>query len=352
MVDPAKLFVGMQHSLRDVMACVDRVGKGIALVVNEQHQLLATLTDGDLRRAILSGADLSTTVSSLLDMRGAVAPVTAPTTTTEAELVELMRQRTIRQVPLLDTLGAVVGLAVLDELVSDHLLPLTAVVMAGGQGVRLRPLTNNMPKPMLPLGGKPLLDRVIGHLRSNGITHVHLTTHYRGDIIEKHLGDGSQLGVTLNYVQEDDPLGTAGALGLLPAVQNPLLVMNGDILTQVDVRAMFDFHRQQEADITVGAREHEMQVPYGVVETNGAAVTAINEKPLIRNLINAGIYVVSPSALAFIPRGQRMDMPDLIRLLMARNMTVACFPIREYWKDIGHIMDYEQAQADVENGKV
>jgi NDP-sugar pyrophosphorylase family protein len=274
-------------------------------------------------------------------------PLTAPSGTTSAELVVLMRRYDVRQIPLVDDAGVVVDVALLEELIDTEGPPLRAVVMAGGFGTRLGNLTSDTPKPMLPVGDRPLLERIVGQLRDAGIRHVNLTTHYRADAITEYFGDGSSFGVQIEYVSEARPLGTAGALGLVDA-DGPVLVMNGDILTGVDFRALHRFHVEHEADMTVAVRPYELRVPFGVVELDGPIVQGMSEKPLVRGLVNAGIYLVAPDALATIPVGERYEIPQLIDELVAAGRRVVGFPLREYWLDIGQLADYERALVDVE----
>jgi NDP-sugar pyrophosphorylase family protein len=223
--------------------------------------------------------------------------------------------------------------------------------MAGGFGTRLRPLTDNMPKPMLPVGGRPLMERIVGQLKESGIDQIVVTTHYKAEAIVDHFGDGTDFGVTMTYVQEDEPLNTGGAIGLIPNVDEPLLVINGDILTQVDFRALHDFHRDCGADMTVGVRKYLLKVPYGVIENDGARVTQINEKPELSLFVNAGIYLLEPSVRRYVARGVSLSMTDLIQTVIDAGLMVASFPVLEYWLDVGQTGDYQQAQVDKDSGK-
>jgi NDP-sugar pyrophosphorylase family protein len=225
------------------------------------------------------------------------------------------------------------------------------MVMAGGYGTRLRPLTDETPKPMLPIGSRPLLELIVSQLRDAGIRKVNLATHYKSEVITEHFKDGSDFGVDIRYVKEDQPLGTAGALSLLEDSDEPLLVVNGDILTRVDFRAMLNFHREHNADLTVAVRQYEFRVPYGVIEADGVWIKGISEKPVVRQFINAGIYLLSPSVRAVIPNGQHFDIPDLVHRLIEEGRPVVCFPVREYWLDIGKADQYDQAKSDVANGR-
>jgi dTDP-glucose pyrophosphorylase len=341
-------------SVWEAIEAVDRSGAGIALLVDEDCHLIGTITDGDVRRAILHGVSMDVAAAALLDYRPEEyrRPTVAPLGTERPEILQLMQSRGIRHVPVLDDEGRVVDLVWLNELVKECELPLRAVVMAGGHGTRLRPLTEELPKPMLPMGDRPLLELIIEQLRQAGIRQVSLTTHYKEEAIVQHFGDGQDFGVEIRYVREDQPLGTAGALSLLDESAEPLLVINGDILTRLDLRAMLDFHREQQAEMTVAVRRYEFSVPYGVVETEGTAVVGISEKPTIRHFVNAGIYLLNPEVCRYIPDGQHYDMPDLISRLVTEGHRVVSFPVREYWLDIGRIEDYQKALADIENGEI
>ena len=237
----------------------------------------------------------------------------------------MMTERDIRHIPLLNEGDQVVDVALLSELVKEYELPLRAIVMAGGYGTRLRPLTDDLPKPMLPIGDRPLLEIIVNGLREAGIRQVNVATHYKGEMIAEHFKDGQDFGVDIRYVHEDQPLGTAGALSLLEESDEPLLVINGDILTRVDFHAMLNFHREHNADLTVAVRQYEFRVPYGVIDTDGTAVKGISEKPLFRQFINAGIYLLNPSIRRLIPNGQHYDIPDLIQQLLKENRPVVCF---------------------------
>jgi dTDP-glucose pyrophosphorylase/CBS domain-containing protein len=345
------LFISPDNSIRAAMKCVDRGGCGIALVVDQEMRLLGTITDGDVRRAVLAGTDLASPVSVILASKISTQypkPVTASPETDRKALVALMHEYVLRQIPVLDNEGRVVDLVMMDDLIPTQDLPLQAVIMAGGLGTRLRPLTEDLPKPMLPVGGRPLMELVIEQLRQAGIRRVNVTTHYKPEKIFDHFGDGSSFGVELNYVNEDKPLGTGGALGLIDAPTEPMLVINGDILTQVDFRAMLAYHRENHAVMTVAVKQYDIKVPYGVIECVGAQVCALKEKPQMHLLVNAGVYLLEPKVYEFIPSGEHFNMTDLIQRLLDSNHTVVSFPIIEYWLDIGQLADYEKAQDDVQ----
>ncbi len=354
-LDPKHLFILPESTIREAIACIDRNARGITLVIDEDERLLGTLTDGDVRRAILAGLGLNTPVSILLNSKANSLypePVYASPDTDRGALLQLMQERRVRQIPILDPEKRVLGLVTIDELLPNEVLSVQALVMAGGIGMRMLPKTENLPKPMLPVGDRPLMEDIIRQLRQVGIKRVNIATHYKSDKITEYFGDGQAFGIDLKYVTEDSPLGTAGAVGLLEHAQEPLLVINGDILTRVDFRAMFDFHREQQADLTVGVRQYDLQVPYGVIECNGIHVQRLLEKPLLNFLVNAGIYMLSPAVHSYIHSGQRFDMTDLIQELIREKKSVVSFPIWEYWLDIGQVADYEKAQADMKNGRL
>ena len=344
-----KILTSEQASLRTAMTCIDRGAKGIALVVDEQKRLVATLTDGDLRRAVLAGLGLDIPVSTLIEKLHAQNksnPITLPMGSTRETIINEMKARAVRQIPLVDEQGCVIELAVLDELVGEPHASVHAVVMAGGYGKRLMPLTANTPKPMLRVGEQPLIERLVQQLKQAGIARVNISTHYKEDQISAHFGNGDAFGIEVEYVSEERPLGTAGGLSLVSG-DDPLLVINGDILTALDFRALLNFHFEHGAEMTVAVREYGFDVPYGVVDTDGLHVTAVTEKPTVKFFVNAGIYLISPSVRELIPPEQHFDMPQLIDMLVKAGGKVISFPVWEYWLDIGRHEDYEQAQQDV-----
>ena len=344
----------MQASLREVISALNRNLKGIVLLLDDERKLLGSLTDGDVRRAFLAGAGLEDSALSLVEQKKDShfsKPITARLDESKANLLMMMKKHSIRQVPLLDDQGRVADLVIMADLVPYGDCSLQAVVMAGGKGTRLMPMTSNTPKPMLPLGDRPLLELILDQLKHAGINQVKIATHYLAERIQEHFGDGSGFGLELDYINEKQPLGTAGALGLIQYSQDPLLVINGDVLTKVNFRAMLEFHRETQAKLTVGVRKYDLGVPYGVVECDGAIVTSLKEKPVQSFFVNAGIYLIEPKALALVPNNQAFDMTDLVQLLLKENLCVSSFPIHEYWLDIGQRDDYARAQEDIKNGR-
>ncbi|MBN1572785.1 MAG: nucleotidyltransferase family protein [Deltaproteobacteria bacterium] len=347
-------LVTPEKSIREAISKIDRNTKGIVLIVDDSAHLIGTITDGDIRRAILSGYDLSSPVSLLLKERESSPypkPVTAQVDTVKSELLALMNTHGIRQVPLLDEDGHVVDIAFLTDIVKEYELPLSALVMAGGFGKRLHPLTEKVPKPMLPVGDRPILELIIEQLKNSGIHRVNLAVYYKGDMIEEHFGSGEDFGVEIDYIKEEEPLGTAGALGFLDSTDEPVLIINGDILTKIDFRSMLRFHKEQRSELTVAVSKYDYRVPYGVLECDGPKIKQILEKPLYSFFVNAGIYLLQSSVVQYIPRGKHFDMTDLIEILIQKKHTVVSFPIVEYWLDIGQPDDYKRAQRDIKKEK-
>lgn len=352
--DLSTLCIDQKRSILDAIRQMDNSRLGIVLVVDAERRLVGTVTDGDVRRSILANTDSSRPVDVLVARKAGsryARPITARVGADRGTYLELLQQHSIVHLPLLDDDGRVVDIVTLDDFVPDKMLPLQAVIMAGGPGTRLRPLTEDTPKPMLPVGDRPLLEIIIDQLRETGIKRVNVTTHHNEDKITRHFGDGQGFGIEIAYVTEDRPLGTAGALGLMGRPDETLLVVNGDILTQVDFRAMLEFHREQRADLTMAVRQYDLQVPYGVVECEGAAVRRVTEKPLLNFLVNAGIYLLEPTVHGLIPNGKASDMTELVHRLLETGRAVSCFPVHEYWIDIGQHADYERAQEQVKRWK-
>jgi dTDP-glucose pyrophosphorylase/CBS domain-containing protein len=342
------IMLAPSASITEAIAHLDAAGTGGIALCGPDRKLLGLLTDGDIRRAILKGASLDEPCMSLAVLH----PVTARAPVSAAEALRLMVSRDINHLPVVNDAGQLVDFILRRDLISDSCLDIAAVIMAGGYGKRMLPLTAATPKPMLPVGDRPLLERTVRHLRRSGIREISLTTHYLSETIRRHFGDGEAFGVHIDYTEEDQPLGTAGALRLLKRPESPLLVLNGDVLTGVSFSDMLAYHRAHSAEMTVGVRKHELSVPFGVIDCEDARVTRLREKPVLTILINAGVYLIEPTAYDLIPNGERFDMTDLIEALLQAGRTVVSFPIIEYWQDVGRLEDYRQAQEDAQNRKI
>lgn len=349
--------VGIDASLRQAAERLDSTGVGIVLALDSEGKLAGVVTDGDVRRAVLRLGSVDIPLSTLLtdsatgQLRSYIA---AAAGTPRAALLGMMTGRGIRHIPLLDESGRAVDLALFEELTAGHAPGSTAardgfasaVVMAGGFGTRLHPLTEEVPKPMLPVGDRPLLEIIVGQLRDAGITDITLSTFYHAEMIHAHFGNGERFGVRIGYLSEDQPLGTAGALSLLERPDRPVLVLNGDILTNTDFAAMVAFHRDQQATLTLSAYTYNTAIPYGVLEVEDNRVKSVTEKPQFSYQVSAGIYVLSPAAFDFLEPGKPCPMTELIDRVLAAGQPVAAFPIREYWCDIGRVSDYLKAIKD------
>lgn len=326
----------------DALRIIDTSRLQIAMVVDEAGRLLGTVTDGDVRRALLAGTALTGPVSAIMFKN----PTTAPPEADRETLLGIMQAKVLRQIPIVDAGGHVVGLESMMDLLSREVLQNAVVLMAGGRGQRLRPLTDLCPKPLLRIGDKPILEIILENFVAQGFRTFYISINYLAEKVVEHFGDGSRFGVSITYLREDQPLGTAGALTLLPELDLPFLVMNGDLLTKVNFAHLLDFHAAQKAMATMCVRPYTSQIPYGVVHVEDHRLVRIEEKPTQTVFVNAGIYALSPEALARIPRGQAYDMPALFETLMAEKARTLAFPVREYWIDIGRVGDYEQAQTD------
>lgn len=329
--------------LADAIAKVDASGLQVALVLAWDGQLLGVLTDGNVRRAILAGKSLQVPVSEVMNPHPTVMPASTP----RDEMLALMRRASIHHIPLIDDVQRVVGLATLDELIGVADRPNWVVLMAGGLGTRLQPLTDDCPKPLLIVGGKPILETILESFAEQGFKQIFLSVNYKAEMIRDHFGAGERWGVQLDYLHEDTRLGTAGALSLLPKKPTaPIVVMNGDLLTRTSFDKLLQFHQAQGAAATMAVREYDFQVPYGVVRLDGARIEAIEEKPVQRFFVNAGIYALSPEALDHLPAKIFFDMPTLFEQLIAAGKATAAYPLREYWLDIGRLEEFERAQRE------
>lgn len=333
-------------SIVDTMRLIDKTAMQIALVVDADRRLLGTVTDGDIRRAILKGDSMEEPVEKIMNRR----PTTFRANENRKDMLVAMRLLKFSQIPIVDNQGRVVGLQVLDSLITPAPRENPVVLMAGGMGTRLRPLTGNCPKPLLKVGDRPVLQTILESFIEHGFQHFYFSVNYKAEMIEEYFGNGSQWGVDIRYLQEDKKLGTAGALSLLPEkTELPLIVMNGDILTKINFQQLLDFHADHRAAATMCVHKYDFQIPYGVVNVEKHRLTNITEKPTQSFFINAGIYVLEPRVLPFIPANTYYDMPSLFDKLMKQKMETSVFPLHEYWLDIGHLNDFERAQGDFEN---
>lgn len=339
-----KALISPGDQIFDAIRIIDEAAAQICLVVDAQKKLLGTITDGDIRRGILGRLELSAPVSEIMNK----APrVTGPATAAE-EVLAVMTKLQIHQIPVVNDSGVVIGLETVDELVrSSRNHPNWVVLMAGGVGERLRPLTDNIPKPLIPVGQKPVLETILENFISQGFTHFFISVNYKSEMIKAHFGNGDRWGVEIRYLQEDKRLGTAGALSLIDeTLTDPLLVMNGDLLTRVNFQAMLEYHLEQSSSATMAVREYDFQIPFGVVNIDGSSITSIDEKPTHRFFVNAGIYILEPKVLENLTSGMHKDMTDLFQILIDDQKQTSVFPVREYWLDIGQHEDLDRANLE------
>lgn len=337
------VLIRSQTSIVETVEVIDRGVSRIALVVDENDKLIGTVTDGDIRRGIIKRIPLDHPVSTVMNTN----PVFLQEGATPKQISDFMNKYEILAVPLVKD-GTVVGLERISDVLRQNKLPNTVFLMAGGFGTRLRPLTNDCPKPLLKVGDKPILQTILESFIECGFTNVIISTHYMPEMIRDFFGDGSNWGISIQYVHEEKPLGTAGALGMLPPQSkgHPIIVMNGDILTKVDFADLLKFHVDHKVDMTVCVREYKQTVPYGVITAEGQNVVGIEEKPTQTFFVSAGIYVLNAKVVNSICTGDYIDMPDLIEQEMVSHDSVQMYPIHEYWLDIGKLKDFERAQED------
>lgn len=336
------ILVAPSSSIQEVLKVIDKESLKLALVVDDKNKLLGTVTDGDIRRALITGKPLTTNIVEIMFS----APTTALINTPKTELLDLMNRKELLSIPIVKD-GQVVGLETLQQVIQKKKHNNPVFFMAGGYGTRLRPLTLNCPKPLLKVGNKPILETVLINCISAGFHDFYISTHYLPEMIQEHFGNGDKWGVSIRYIHETEPLGTGGALGLLPVdLPNlPVIVMNGDVLTTVNLEQLLSFHNENEASATMCVREYEYQVPYGVIESEGHYIKSMEEKPIHRFHVNAGIYVIGKKIINSVKQNEQIDMPTLLEQHL--DDKVLMFHFQDYWLDIGRMDDFNKAQTDI-----
>jgi NDP-sugar pyrophosphorylase family protein len=338
------VLVREEEPIQDVIQRMNSANREIILVINEQKRLQGTVTDGDIRRGILAGIRMEQPVRMIMNQD----PTVVPLGTAHDEMLTIMRRRSIRHLPVVDAANHPLRLERLEQIVDD-MAGNGAVVMAGGLGTRLRPLTADTPKPLLPVNGRPILDHILDGLRESGIGDVVLSVNYLGEKIREHVQNGETHDLRVNYVSERERLGTAGALSLLrPRPRRPVVVMNGDLLTHLNFHHLLRFQQQHDYEMVMCVKLYTLQVPYGVVEIKDDYVTGLREKPVHEYFINAGIYVLKPSCIDLVPENRFFDMTDLYHAVTGRGGRVGAFPIYEYWRDIGRPEDLAAASGETD----
>jgi dTDP-glucose pyrophosphorylase len=337
----SKILILPQTSIIDTLKIIDEAACEIALVVDDDKKLLGTVTDGDIRRGIIKSADLHGPIADLMNRQ----PVVAEQNTPDDELLFIMTRRSIKHLPVVDRNNHVIRLVQLKDLIARKPRSNIAVIMAGGLGSRLGEITRDTPKPLLPIGDRPIIALIVEQLRRHGIENIYISVNYKAEKIKDYFAANRVSGVNIRFLEENQFLGTAGSLSLLPEQpKDPILLMNGDILSPVNFGTLLQIHQTAAKPLTVCAREFSFQIPYGVLQMRGDELVDIEEKPSHSIFINAGIYVLDPSLLQYIEPEKRLDMPDLIKMVKQKLGGVSCYPVSEFWLDIGNPGDYSRAR--------
>jgi len=344
--DLKSLTVSKDATLLQTIEAINVGAKQIALVVDENSKLLGTVTDGDVRRGLLRGCTLDTCVVEVMN----TSPHVASSEEDPQEVMAREFTKLIHQMPVIDASGKLIGLLTDQDMLVAAEISTPVVLMAGGKGVRLFPLTKDVPKPMLKIGDQPIIEIILRKLHAQGFRNIYISVNYLAEVIRDHVDDGAWLGLKVTYLEEAQPLGTAGALAQLAGkIGEPFVVMNSDLLTNCDLRQVVKFHKKQTAKATLGVREYSFQVPYGVVNIDGNEVESISEKPVHRSMVSAGIYVLDPSALDLSPSNEFCDMPTLLDSIKSQGQKVVAFPIHESWLDIGRHDDLNEARNNLDH---
>ena len=330
-------------TVREALLTIDKGALQIALVLDDKGVLLGTLTDGDIRRGLLDGMDLNDSIEPIIFLN----PVVCSIEDSREAILEIASKHKIYLIPVLDKAGKLIGLEEISKLQKPKKKTNKVVLMVGGLGTRLRPLTEHTPKPMLKVGNKPILETIILNFKKYGFTDIILSVSYMSEVIEEYFKDGKEFGVNIEYIHEDKRMGTAGSLSLVrEKLTESFFVMNGDLLTNVNFSHMMDYHLHKNAMATMGIREYDFQVPYGVVNVKDEDILSIEEKPLHKFFVSAGIYALDNKILDFIPNDEFYDMPTLFEKMIEQNLKTVSFPIREYWLDIGRMEEFEKANNE------
>ena len=339
-----EIKINQNASIKEALEVIDKGAIKVAVVLSDDGLLLGMLNDGDIRRALLKGMSLGNSIAGIINKH----PVVANINDTKERILELANEKKLHQIPIISN-GKLIGIQDIREFLAPKNKPNKVILMVGGLGTRLRPLTNDVPKPMLDVGNKPILHTIVENFAKYGYTDIIMCVNYKSEIIKEYFGNGDKFGVKIEYVLESQRMGTAGALSLLKErPKDDFFVMNGDLLTNVNFEYLHEYHKDSNACASICIRKYEMQVPYGVVNVRANKVTSIEEKPTQSFFVSAGIYMFSPIVLYFIPKGVFYDMPTLFSELLKHDFPIHPFPIREYWLDIGRMDEYRRANDEYE----
>lgn len=344
MDDWKSTLINHSASIKDAIECLNNTGMQIVLV-EKDGKLFGTISDGDIRRGLLKGVNLNDDITSITDGE----PISVMSNVSRIEAMKIMELNKIKHLPIVNKDNKLVGLHLIDRSSYEAKAKNAIVIMAGGLGKRMMPYTENIPKPMLEVHGKPILRHIIDKAKSEGFHEFFISINYLGDVIKDYFGSGEELGIKISYLTEDRPLGTAGALSLLPMQKKPIIVTNGDVLSDIVLKDILNFHKHNLADATMAIRPHEWQNPFGVVEIDDISITDFIEKPIIRSFVNAGVYVINPKSLALLLKNKYIDMPNFFQYLKEKNQKVIAYPMHEHWSDIGRPEDLTLANSKENN---
>jgi len=337
------IFLNPNSTIKEALKIIDSGAMRIALVVDKDEKLLGTLSDGDIRRGLLNNLSLSDSIESIIFR----TPTVCKVSDSKKKILEVALAKKIYQIPIIDHNGKVVGIEEVDSLLKPKQKSNRVVLMVGGLGTRLRPLTEHTPKPMLRVGNKPILETIIMNFKKHGFSNIILSVNYKSEVIKEYFGDGAEFGINIKYIYENQRMGTAGALSLMrDRLDEAFFVMNGDLLTNINFEQMLEYHLDNNSYATMGVREYDFQVPYGVVNINGNKILSIEEKPIHKFFVSGGIYILNPQVLEFIPDDKFYDMPTLFEKIIKEKLNSISFPIHEYWLDIGRIEEFHKANRE------
>jgi len=333
-----------QHSsIKEALQIINNGAMQIAIVTDENDKLIGTITDGDIRRGLLKNLSLDDSIEEIIFK----APTVCKLEDTKEQILDVAVSKKLHQIPIVDRDGKLIGVKEVDELLRPESKTNKVVLMVGGLGTRLRPLTEHIPKPMLKVGNKPILETIILNFKKYGFRNIILSVSYKSEIIKEYFKDGSKFGVNIEYVYESKRMGTAGALSLMKdELIEPFFVMNGDLLTNINFEHMMEYHMSNNAIATMGVREYDFQVPYGVVNIDDNNILNIEEKPIHKFFVSGGVYILDTKVLDFIPENEFYDMPTLFEKTIEQKLKSISFPIHEYWLDIGRIEEFEKANNE------
>ena len=337
-----KIKIAEDSSIKQTLKVISDGTFQIAIVVDKKGKLVGTLTDGDIRSGFLKGLNINSSVKSIVNKN----PIIVKKTETKEKLLKIAISNKIHQIPVVDKNNKVIGIHIIDELIETKDKSNKVVIMAGGRGMRLRPLTKNIPKPMLKIGNKPILQTIVERFKESGYENFVICVNYKSKIIKNYFGDGKNFGVKISYIQEKTRMGTAGALSLFQKKPNkPFFVINGDLLTNLDFDKMLDYHIHHNSKATMCVTEYNLDSPYGEVKLDDKNIISIEEKPAHKVFVNAGVYILNPECIDLIPR-KFYDMPTFFKKIIKKKIKTISFPLGEYWLDIGRSNDLKKANDE------